>query len=45
MNGRSPGREVIIFGRFTAKGSVLCPSAKPTAYRLQNMNFERRFGN
>ena len=45
LNGRSPGQEVNIFGSFRAWGSVLYPPAKPTAYRLQNINFERRFGN
>ena len=45
INGRSPGREVTIFGSFGVWGSVLYPPAQPTAYRLQNMNCERRFGN
>ena len=45
INGRSPGGEVTIFGSFGAWGSVLCPPGKPTAYGLQNLNFERRYGN
>ena len=45
LSGRSPAREVTIIGSFRAWGSVLYPPAKPTAYRLQNINFERRFDN
>ena len=45
LNGRSPGQVVTIFKRFKAWGNVLFPPAKPTAYGLQNINFERRFGN
>ena len=38
IKGGSPSREVAIFGRFGAWGSVLCPPTKLTAYRLQNNN-------
>ena len=46
LTGRSPFREVTIFGRFGAAGFAGGqPLANPAAYRLQNINFERRFGN
>jgi hypothetical protein len=45
LNEWSPGREMTIFGRFGYWRNVLFPPVKPTAYRLQNINIERRFGN
>ena len=44
LNGRVPVREVTVFGRFGARESEFCPPENLPAYRLQDINFERRFG-